>query len=159
MVGKLFYLLEGSVKNGYLFFKRLLRVSGEASGLGFFFVSNSVITNSISPFVRGLFTLSIFNQLHYCLSRDPFHLLFCLQNTSVTVFFKIDFINTNWMVVFPFSLIILIFRGFPLFILLNLATAFLYFLKESAFNFSDFLYYVPIISALLSIISFLLFSF
>lgn len=59
----------------------------------------------------------------------------------------------------PLSFIILIFRGFPLFILVNLAIAFLHFLKESAFGFSDFLYYVPIISALLGIISFLLFYF
>lgn len=102
--------------------------------------------------------LSIFNQLHYCLSKDPF-LLFCFWNMLVIVFFIIDFINTNWMVVCPLSFIILIFRGFPPFILVNLATAFLYFLKELAFGLSDFLYYVPIISALFSIISSLFFFF
>lgn len=86
-------------------------------------------------------------------------MLFCFWDASVTEFFIIDFININWTVVCPLSFIILIFRGFPLFILVNLATAFLHFLKESAFGFSDFLYYVPIISALLGIISFLLFYF
>lgn len=160
MVGKLFYFFEDSVKNCYLFFcKWLLGVSGKASGLGFFFVSSFVVTNSISPFVRGLFTLSIFNQLCYCLSKDPFHLLFCFWNASVTEFFIIDFININWTVVCPLSFIILIFRAFPLFILVNLATAFLHFLKESAFSVSDFLYYVPVVSAPLRIMSFLLFYF
>lgn len=58
------------MKNDYLFFfKWLLRLNDEPSRLGIFFVSNFV-SNSIFPFVRGLFTLSIFNQLHYCLSKD-----------------------------------------------------------------------------------------
>lgn len=60
MAGKLFYFLEDSVKNCYLFFKWLLGVIGEASGLEFFFVSNFVITNFISPFVRGLCTIVYF---------------------------------------------------------------------------------------------------
>lgn len=61
---------EVLVKNDYLFFfKWLLRLNDEPSQLGIFFVSNFV-SNSIFLFVRGLFTLSIFNQLHYCLSKD-----------------------------------------------------------------------------------------
>jgi hypothetical protein len=123
------------------FFKGLVEFSREFTGPGFFFVGRFFINVSIPWLVIGLFKFLMTSRFNFgksCVSRNLF-IYSSFSSLREYRFLKFSYM-TIWIslvpvMIFPFSILVLLTQGFSFILLVNLAKGLLiFFLKNQLFS-------------------------